>query len=214
MTTRRFPSAESGIVIGPILFVLALLAILAVVMSSNMGNYGSASITDRVGADIVSQANLIRTKIYECNIKYGTDGNGDGFPSSDTTNGTLVSALTCAGDPAGLQNLWTGARNTLYPPPTNGFGPWYYINTNGTGLGGTATGGRCLWTVPTSASPSTNVGLVNGLTKAAGKFDHATTCTDTTSCSQKVIYDPASASQKFVVWITPPTGTPNSHCLP
>ena len=69
MTTRRFPSAESGIVIGPILFVLALLAILAVVMSSNMGNYGSASITDRVGADIVSQANLIRTKIYECNIK-------------------------------------------------------------------------------------------------------------------------------------------------
>lgn len=212
MHPARFESSEAGIAIGPILFVIALLAILAAVVSADRGGFSSAIITDRVVADIQSQASLIRTKINECNIKYGTNLNGDGYPSSDTSTGTLVSALNCTGDPSGMQNLWTGQRATTLPPPTAGFGPWYYINSNGSGLGGTATGGRCIWTVPAGANPSGNGGLVEGLTKAAGKFQNATSCNPT--CPQEVVYDPSSTSQKFILWITLPTGTPDSHCLP
>jgi hypothetical protein len=52
-----------------------------------------------------------------------------------------------------------------------------------------------------------------GLRNAAAKFTNGTTY----SSSSEVIYDPGSASQKFVVWITlpnPPTNTPNVNCLP
>jgi hypothetical protein len=101
------------------------------------------------------------------------------------------------------------------PPPTQNFGSWYYINTNGTGLGGTATGGRCIWIVPTISNPASNAGIVAGLTKAASKFTNQTSCSNNATCSAtEVIYDPASASQKFILWISIPTGTPDSHCLP
>src|SRR5882672_6941588 len=166
-------NTQAGIAIGPILFVLALLAVIAIAMASSMGGFGSAGTTDRIAADIQSQANLIRAKINECNIMYGTNGNFDGYPSSDTSSGTLVSALNCAGDPSGEQNLWSGARSAQLPPPTSGFGNWTYMNTNGAGLGGSATGGRCIWIIPTAATPLSDTGLVEGLTKAAAKFTHA-----------------------------------------
>ncbi len=215
MHQGKFASSEAGIAIGPILFVIALLAILAAVTASDTGGFGVASIADRITADVQSQASLIRTKINECNIKYGTSENGDGYPASDTSNGTLVSALNCAGDPSGSQNLWNGLRPTTLPPPTQSFGAWHYINSNGAGLGGTATGGRCIWTAPSVSNPKANSGIVSGLEKAANKFTHQTTCTDAASCGvAEVIYDPASDSQKFIVWITIPTGSPDSHCLP
>jgi hypothetical protein len=212
--TPRF-HPQAGIALGPILFVIALLGVIAAVIAADPGGFSTAGATDRIAADIQSQASLIRTKINECNIKYGTNLNYDGYPSSDTSNGTLVSALNCDGDPSGLQNLWNGERATTLPPPTQNFGAWYYMNTNGTGLGGTATGGRCIWIAPTISNPSSDAALVDGLTKAANKFTHQTTCSNNTTCgAAEVIYDPASASQKFILWISIPTGSPDSHCLP
>lgn len=187
---NRF-SSQAGIAIGPILFVIALLGILATVIASGFGDFGQASVSDRVYNDIVSQANLIRTKINECNIKYGTNNNGDGYPASDQTSGTLVSALDCAGDQAGQTNLWTGARNTVLPPATIGFDQWYYMNAG-------VTGGRCIWTQP---SGTANAGIKAGLTHAATKFS-----------SQEVTYNSAGTTNRFVIWITLPSGSADSHC--
>lgn len=200
-----------GIAIGPILFVIAMLGVLSAAMMSGIGNFGTASVADRISITMVTQANLIRAKINECNLTHGTDANYDGYPSSDPTNGTPVSALDCQGDNAGLQNLWTGARMTSLPPPPPGFDVWHYVNSNATGLGGAATKGRCIWTEPTSSSPSSNAGIVTGLTKAAGKFTHAT-ANDGIS---EVNYNPASSTQRFVVWITPPAvGAEDNNCKP
>ncbi|MER2520171.1 MAG: hypothetical protein ABTQ34_05725 [Bdellovibrionales bacterium] len=204
-------SARLGIAIGPILFVIAMIGVLSTAMMSGIGNFGTASVADRISINIITQANLIRAKINECNLTYGTDSNYDGYPSSDTTNGTLVSALLCQGDNAGLQNIWSGTRVTSLPPPPPGFGPWRYINTNGTGFGGTAAGGRCIWIAPTSASPSSNAGIVTGLTKAASKFTQATA----NDGASEVNYNPASSTQRFVVWITPPAvGAEDDNCKP
>jgi len=199
---------DAGIAIAAILFVIALLALIGGVIAAGSSNFSTASVADRVQADIVSQANLIRSKISECNLMYGTNSNYDGYPSSDPVNGTLVSALNCTGDPGGMQSVWSGERPATLPPPTGGFNNWYYINTNATGLGGSASGGRCVWITPTSSNP----GVVAGLSKAASKFSSGTSCTP--SCPPEVVYDPASTSQKFVVWITLPSGSPNSNCLP
>jgi len=213
ISSAKLPAAfasEAGIAIGPILFVLAILALLAAVMSAGFSDFGTAGTTDRIKADIQSQASLIRTKINECNIKYGTNNNGDGYPASDTASGTPVASLLCAGDPAGLQNIWSGIRAAQLPPPTAGFNPWQYINTNGSGMGGTAEGGRCIWIVPTAQTPKSNGGLVAGLTAAATHFSSGTAYSN----AAEVIYDPASDSQKFILWITLPTGQPDPHCLP
>ncbi len=186
---QRF-SSTAGIAIGPILFMLAILGVLAMTMSSSVSSFGTAGVADRVTADVVSQANLIRSKINECNLMYGTNSNGDGWPASDPTDGTLVSALECEADPAGQKSLWSGLRAALLPPPTKGFNAWYYMNAG-------AEGGRCIWTAPTSSSS----GVVAGLTQAATKFS-----------SQEVDYDSSSEDQKFVIFLTPPTGTANAHC--
>jgi len=214
--------SEAGIAIGPILFVIAILGLLAAVIASNMGTMSNTGTIDRIAADIPSQANLIRTKINECYTKYGTDRNFDGYPSSGGTT-IDVSTITCTGDAIGLGssgnlNIWTGERATTLPPPTSGFADWNYINTNSTGLGGSATGGRCIYIIPnatTFPSPNTVPGIVQGLTKAASKFTSQTSCDNvSTTCAGDVEYNPASSSQKFVMWITLPTGTPDSHCLP
>jgi type II secretory pathway pseudopilin PulG len=199
---RRSPP-DAGFAIGPILFVLALLGILAAVIAAGSGDFSTASVADRVYNDIYSQANLIRTKINECNLKWGTNNNGDGYPASDPA-GTLVCALACIGDPSAAQggndcagnpmtqqNLWNGMRPALLPPPTSGFNQWNYVNAG-------SSGGRCIWTQP---SATASQGVIAGLTKAASKFS-----------SQEVTYDSAGNSQNFVIWITVPTGAPSSLC--
>jgi len=203
--SQRF-SASAGIAIGPILFVIALLAVLAAVMAAGNGDYQTASGADRITADIGAQANLIRNTINECNLQYTLSVSSgsvapttDPYPASNTSTGTAVSALLC--DPTGTSSLW-GA--ILLPPPTGGFSPWMYIDASA------SNGGRCIWAAPSGSNPVNNAQITGGLTRASSKFNSSTSY----SAASEVIYDPASASQKFVVWITPPTGTANSHCLP
>lgn len=207
-------SPDSGIAIGPILFVIALLGVLAMAMSaSSGGGFSTIAVADRVSADVVSQANLIRTKIGECQMQYivnGVDnssypcyGSGscpaaclnDPYPCSDQTGGTPVSALTCPGDPlanGAQQNVWTGVRPASLPPATKGFNNWYYMDAGN-------AGGRCIWTSPTDGNG--NQGNVVGLTNSSKKFS-----------SQELSYQAGSGSQKFVIMITPPTGTVNPNC--
>ncbi|HAX92325.1 MAG TPA: hypothetical protein DCY07_09050 [Rhodospirillaceae bacterium] len=199
---RLHPSA--GIAIGPILFVLAILGILASVFASGSGgSLGSAGVADRVTTDILGQINLIRSKITECQVQYlinsktyaTGDCNQDPYPCSDQTDGTLVSALTCPNDPldgTDQRSLWTGLRPDTYPPATDGFGEWMYINA---GL----SGGRCIWTAPTNGNAS--AAIVDGLKRAALKFT-----------SQELAYDDTSNTQKIVIFITRPTGVVDTHC--
>ncbi len=202
---QRLPS-NSGIAIGPILFVIALLGILATVVAAGTSDFGTASVADRAYNDMYTQANLIRTKINECNLKYGTNNNGDGWPPSDTSNGTPVCALTCLGDPStalsgtdcqgnGMtdQNIWNGMRPATLPPPTAGVDQWFYINAG-------TSGGRCIWADPSGGS--LNEGLLAGFTKASSKFS-----------SQEAAFNAGGTSKRFVVWITPATGAADSHCL-
>lgn len=185
-------SSDAGIAIGPILFILALLGVLATVLSVGTGNFGSAAITDRVVTDLYTQAQLIRAKITECNTIYGTNNNGDGWPaSSDMTNGVLVSDLECAGDPSGMKNLWSGQRNALLPQPTKGFGPWYYLNAG-------TSGGRCIWTESSSASG----GILNGILKVVTKF-----------APDEAKYMYTENGMLFIVNITRPTGDAVDPCF-
>jgi type II secretory pathway pseudopilin PulG len=196
-------SSDAGIAIAPILFVIALLALLATVIAAGTGDFNTATVADRSYNDLYSQANLIRAKINECNLKYGTNNNGDGYPP-DTTTPTAVCALTCLGDPNTAetgndcqgnpvteQNLWEGIRPALLPPPTTGFNQWYYTNAG-------TTGGRCIWTQPSGGASG---GILAGLAKTASRFS-----------SQEVIYNPSGSTERLVIWITIPTGVADSHC--
>ncbi|MDD3182071.1 MAG: hypothetical protein PHD48_04620 [Alphaproteobacteria bacterium] len=197
---------SAGIAIGPILFILAILGILATVFAAGTGgSLGTAGIADRITNDIVGQANLIRSKISECQMQYLINGTNyasapclnDAYPCSDKTNGDLVSALTCPNDPldgSDQRSIWTGLRVASLPPPTQGFAEWMYINAG-------EDGGRCIWTAPTGTK---STGIVDGLTRAATKFS-----------TKEMDYDPTSNSQKVVVFITRPngSGTIDSHCV-
>lgn len=193
-------SPQSGIAIGMILFVIAILAVIGIALSAT-GNFTGTTITpDRVINDIKSQVNLIRSKILECN-QYAFDRGdlSDKYPLS-TGSGTLVESLDCLAFvaqgtslPSDLTNLWTGAHPASLPPPTAGFDKWYYANHG-------ASGGRCIRIQPLTASVN-DVGIKNGLGQVSGAFS-----------SQEVVYDSNSSSQRFIIWITKPTGTPSANC--
>ncbi len=196
--------ASAGIAIGPILFILALLGVLATVLSSGMeGGFSSAGNADRITADIVGQANMIRTKILECQMQFLVNGRthasapcaNDPYPCSDQNDGTAVADLTCPNDAltagGNEQSLWSGPRAAMLPPPTKGFSAWMYMNAGD-------AGGRCFWTAPTGGKSSA---VVQGLSRAAEKFT-----------SKEHSYDSASSSQKFVVFVTVPSGTVDEKC--
>lgn len=179
-------SRQSGIAIGPILFVLALLGVLAAFFASDMGGMGGAAREDTITATLAAQANLIRSKFNECNMVRNS------WPAGDGT-GMLVTAVTCPGDPAGQDNLWTGARpNQLAPPPT-GFNQWTYYDYSGSG------GGRCVKIAPAAA---TDPAVKNGVRRAAAKFT-----------SQEADYDSGGAAQSLVIWITSPSGAAGANCV-
>lgn len=207
-------SSSSGIAIGPILFVLAILALLAAVIAAGGSDFQVAGGADRITADIKAQANLIRNTINDCNLQYSLavstnsvtpvlGSNPDG-PYPTTPVSGLVSDLGCT--PMGTPSLWnSGTNNILLPQPTTGFNPWSYINAG-------TTGGRCIWTSPTESNPQNSPVITSGLTRAAVAFNTSTAA----SANSEVIYDLASSSQKFIVWITLPSSpsSADSHCLP
>lgn len=177
---------DAGIAIGPILFVLALLGIIAAVLATDSGSMGGAAREDTITAQLTSQANLIRSKYAECNMIRG------GWPAGDGS-GTLVKDVTCPGDPSGQDNLWTGARNAQLAPPPTGFNSWTYYDYSASG------GGRCVKIAPASGS---DPAVKNGIRRAAAKFT-----------TQEADYAPSGGNQSFVIWITAPTGTAGANCV-
>jgi hypothetical protein len=191
---------DAGIAIGVVLFVVALLGVIAMAMTAGSNTVGSTIISDRVRSDLKSQANLIRSKILECNQYSFERGElADKYPAS-TGSGTLVEALDCLAFvaegtalPNNLTSLWSGAHAATLPPPTAGFDKWVYVNAG-------ASGGRCIRIQPLPANTG-DVGIKTGLAQAFSAFS-----------SQEIVYDPNSASQRFILWITAPSGTVSANC--
>jgi hypothetical protein len=185
--------SDSGIAIGVILFVIALIAVISIAMGAS-GNFMGSTITpDRVTADIKSQANLIRNKILECFTNgYDRGDLPDRYPSS-TGTGTLVEALDCPSYGAGQTSMWMGQSAATLPPPTGGFDKWVYVNAG-------ASGGRCIRIQPSTGN-TTNEGIKNGLIQASSNFS-----------AMELTYDSNGASQRFILWITRPSGTPSADC--
>lgn len=211
-------SNDSGIAIGMILFGIALLAVVSVAMGVGGNNIGSAISIDRATADLKSQGLLITTKIRDCfsngisNKKLDCSNNtfvpGTGwsrpgcspidptaFYPSSAGSGTPVENIDCPSFGGGIQNLWTGQAPALLPPPTAGFDIWYYVNAGD-------SGGRCIRTQPLS-STATDSSMRAGLVEAAAGFS-----------ADELTYVPASASQRFILWITKPTGSASPDCSP
>ena len=68
-SSSRFHSS-SGIVIGPILFVIFLLGILTVAVASSPNNFGIILSVDKITNEVYTQANLIRNTIIKCKTEF------------------------------------------------------------------------------------------------------------------------------------------------
>jgi hypothetical protein len=192
-------SRSSGIAVGIVLFVLAIIAAVATAFSA-AGNFTGSTINiDRIKNEVRGQANLIYTKINECylNVKDvnhsgGSDYSTANYPAS-VGNGTLVENLDCPTYGASTQNIWTGQSQTPYPPAPDGLGPWYYVNAGD-------VGGRCIRIQPPAGlvnDPSIRQGLIEA---AAGFSDFERS------------FDSSSSSQRLIFWITRPTGAASADC--
>lgn len=170
---------------------IALIVVIAIAMGGGDTKPVNATLeSDRVAADITSQAYLIRNKIFECYTSgYDNTDLADKYPAS-TGAGTLVEMLECPSYNTGVQNLWTGQAPAGLPPSLPNFDQWYYVNA---GL----VGGRCLRIKPLAASAD----IKSGLAQVATALPLG-----------EVLYDPDGVSQRFIVWITVPVGSPSLDC--
>jgi hypothetical protein len=192
--SARFNS-EAGIAIGMILFVIAIMAVIGTAISASGNFIGSTITPDRVIADIKAQTFLIRSKILECyTLGFDRGDLSDKYPLS-TGTGTLVEELQCLSYASGQQSLWSGQSPATLPPPPAGFNKWYYKNAG-------STGGRCIRIQPLTAS-ATDTGIRAGLAQVATNFSDV-----------ERVYTAGSSSQRFIIWITAPTSTPDTDCSP
>jgi hypothetical protein len=182
MRPRPRLSPAAGIAIGPILFILALLAVIAVAISSGSGGFTGSATSDRTSVQLRTQANLIRAKIMECETLTRGNMNAD-FPAPDGTP-TEVAKLDCPGDPAGRRNLWQGARAASLPAAPEGFQPWIFVNHG--------EDGRCIRIQP-EAKKAGQAAIRAGISAAASAFSDI-----------ERTYDADSADQKLIIWITRP----------
>ncbi len=213
---KRLPS-DAGIAIGVLLFALAIIAAVTIALTGGnmMGN--STATIDRINAEVRSQADLIKAKIIQCyndgldakkvdcqnnTFVAGTGWTRAGCSPIDTTafyptstgTGTAMASVTCPSFTAS-SNLWTGQQPTMLPPPSNGLAGWYYVNAGD-------SGGRCIRIQPVA-------GTVNDATVRAGLAQ----ATNAFSANE-VVYSAGSASQRFILWITRPSGAASADCSP
>lgn len=210
-------SSDSGIAIGVILFGLAIIAVVTIAMSGSniMGN--STATIDRISAEVRSQADLIKAKIIQCyndgldakkvdcennTFVAGTGWTRAGCSPIDTTTfyptstgtGTAIASVTCPSFTSS-SNLWTGQQPTMLPPPSNGLNSWYYVNAGD-------SGGRCIRIQPTGATVNDST-VRAGLAQAANGFS-----------AGELVYSAGSGSQRFILWITTPSGAASADCQP
>ncbi len=246
-------SSRSGLVIGVILFVLAIVAVISIAVSAGSNVVGTSINIDRVSAQVEAQGRLIKNRITECvangmqrlDANYTNSAAGgyvSPYPASSGT-GTLVELLDCPAlsynawatgtaytignkvKNAGLSyiamtsatsgstapthtagtvsdggvmwrrmpTLWENASPVLLPAPPQGFDKWYYVDAGD-------TNGRCIRIQPLSANAA-DPNVKQGLIEIYNSFT-----------STERVYDSNSASQRFILWITRPTGSASANC--
>ncbi|NDC55672.1 MAG: hypothetical protein EBZ69_02495 [Alphaproteobacteria bacterium] len=181
---------DSGIAIGPILFVIAIMgAVAAMIAASSGSGMGTAIRADQITPVLTAQADLIRSKFQECYLIR------DAYPVGDGT-GTNVRNEECDGDPSGQRNLWTGTRPVMLGPPPTGFDEWKYFDYSG------SNGGRCIMIKPTTTNTAAVLGVKQGILKASEKYS-----------SQEVDYASGGTNQKLIIWISRPSSSAGANCV-
>lgn len=114
--------ARKGIAIAQVIIAISLLAALAVAQSLSASGFKSQNLRLTVDAEVSSQANLIRQRLIQCNLRYPTPG----FPTVPPSG--LVRDLTCPGAPTGFQQMWNAPNQPSLPRAPLHHAEWTYLN--------------------------------------------------------------------------------------
>lgn len=137
--------SERGSALVYILIAIALLAALTATFMDSSSQQTSSQNSFKAMNELQSQANLIRSAIEECVLKYpGGDSaimSAPNMPYPINPSSTyltaprpatdLVSGLRCPGDPgnsADHKAIFGATSGKFLPPPPNLFDPWLYYN--------------------------------------------------------------------------------------
>lgn len=161
-------------VLAQIIVGIALLAVLATSLSLSSRGTGFHQMRIAVDAEISSQANLIRQRVIECNLRYPTPG----FPTTPVSG--LVRDLRCPGAPNGYQILWNSPNNPSLPKPPTNHNEWTYV----------ADSAGIRITTAALASYATNADLLGGQYTAWRRF-HSSEA----DCNQ------SSGTASVTIWI-------------
>lgn len=119
-----------GLILGQILFSLAVLAIVVSSISAMTRNSADRERVSNLTDTITREAEIIRAKLLSCVISYPAGDNGTGFhpeyPARPASG--LVADLACPGAPSASGDIWPGQDGISIPPVANGLSSWSYEN--------------------------------------------------------------------------------------
>lgn len=121
-------AARRGFVMSYVLLSLAILSLTIAAVSRMNARREIGDQMVSIRDEVVEQASMIRSKIFECIVTYPGGGPVDHSVVPKTPVSSLVVDVTCPGAPDGMESIWPQTDGIFKPKPVAGLGPWSYIN--------------------------------------------------------------------------------------
>ena len=233
---KRDIKSNAGIAIGPILFIVAIMAVIAVAVSSATGGFSTVLSADKIESEVFNQASLIRNKIIKCKAEFDLRRNlssfsgkqlcpnpdGGGFPVS-LEEGSRIDELMCSSlvqvlkDSGGECCFWQDDGCENLNVVSIGDSIWEDA-VPPSGMSGFKPwkyindikngGGICFWIEANFKNDTVS----EGFARAALKFRHSNSVADGIANYSEVIV----SADKFIMWIVPPADEfkVNANCTP
>lgn len=122
---------QRGFIVSYVIVGLALLSAFITVSGKFYTDSRLQRLINESRDEALSQAELIRDRIYLCTIAYPQSDNGSGvaellkYPAQPASN--LVEDIECPGAPGPDQRIFGGYDSSILPPPPVGGQQWEYI---------------------------------------------------------------------------------------
>ncbi len=113
---------QSGMVVGAMIGVLALISIIAITRMQLISNIDMVKAANELSEKLKVQGSLIGYRLSMCSIVYNDNASGiNQYPDGTDVN---VSTLACPNSP--YLDLWSEPDGVRLAPAPSGFGQWTY----------------------------------------------------------------------------------------
>jgi hypothetical protein len=156
--------AKHGFINGQMMLAVALVAAMGGMIARTAMEQANVSLVQRVSAELINQATMIRQSVNACTLKYPIPNSPyPAAPASNQARDTICPNHPDAGlvAPANAQaKVFNGSNGAFLPPPPPGWGEWQYV----------VSGSTISIQISATLSKASDQGHIEGAKRAFARF--------------------------------------------